>query len=139
MIVRKMEIKDIPFLRLDADWMRDRYKNYIECEIGPSWVIEDNNKLICAFGIAFLWNGVGEVWYNLIERTKTISQIRIVKKYLDEQIKELNIKRMHATTRCTSLVSRRFIEKMGFKCETPFGMRNYNPDNSDAYLFSRVF
>jgi len=138
MSVRKMTIADIAVLKLPEQWMRDRYEMYLDAGTGPAWIMEDNGRPLCAFGAAFLWDGVCEVWFNLIEKTNTIGQIRAAKRYLLEQGKKYKVRRFHATIKCDSKISSRFVEALGFKCETPNGMKNYNPDGSTAYLYSRI-
>ena len=140
MNIRRMTIDDIERLNFDEQWKADNYVAYLKNEVGPAWVIEsDSGELLCGFGAAFLWQGVCEVWFNLVKKEKTICVIRLVKRYLAEQVKTLGIKRMHATVKCDFEAGRKFVESLGFRCETPFGMKNYNPDGSAAYLFSRVF
>jgi len=134
--IRKMTLDDIPLLNLSEDWMRGRYRMYLAAETGPSWVMEDNGGLLCAFGAAFLWSGVCEVYFNLIEKRHIISQLRTVKRFLDEQGKKYNVRRFHATVKCDFDIGKKFIEFLGFQCEGK--LRKYNPDGSDAYLYSRI-
>ena len=138
MIVREMTVKDIPYLNLKEQWMKDNYAAYLENGTGPAWIIENDGKILCGFGAAFLWQGCCEVWFSLVRKEKTISIVRIIKEYLKVQTKALNIRRMHATVKCDFETGRRFIEFLGFKCETPSGMQNYNPDGTTAYLYSRT-
>ena len=134
-----MTIEDTVFLKLDAEWMYERYRRYLECETGPAFILSDDaNSPLCAFGCAVLWDGVAEAWFNLIRKENTITQIRIVKRCIESQIVKLKIRRLHATAKCTSDISKKFVEAMGFRCETPFGMKAYNPDGSAAYLYSRT-
>lgn len=137
-LVRNMTIEDIKILPLEADWMRDRYSMYLESGIGPAFIMEDETGPLCAFGCAFLWDGVAEAWFNLIAKRKTITIIRTAKKYLDNKMIELNIRRLHAMVKCNSKISKRFVEKLGFRCETPDGMENYNHDGSSAFMYSKV-
>lgn len=133
-----MTKEDIRFLKLDAEWMYERYERYLDCENNTAFAMEDEIGLLCAFGCAFLWDGVCETWFNLIRKEKTITQIRTIKRYIEEQSKKLNICRMHSTVKCTSLIGIRFVEKLGFHCETPCGMKSYNPNGSDAFLYSYI-
>jgi len=138
MNVRKMTIADIEYLNLEADWMKGRYESYLNAQTGPAWILEDESGPLCAFGAAFFWEGVAEVWFNLISRRKIFSQIKIARQYLDEQTKIFKAHRVFATTKCDFKVGQRFLEWFGFKCETPEGMAGYNPDGSSAYLYAKV-
>jgi hypothetical protein len=133
-----MTTEDIPFLKLDAEWMRDRYYRYLEEELCPAFIMEDEGRLLCAFGAAFLWDSVCEVWFSLIRKEKTISMIRTMRRYIDLVREKYNVRRFHATIKCNSAVSKKLVETLGFKCETPEGMKFYNPDGSDAYMYSRI-
>jgi len=133
--VRNMTVSDIPSLKLSEEWMRDRYIPYLESG-SPSYIVENEGRPLCAFGCVLLWDGVCEVWYNLISREKTISQIRIIKKYLKEQAESLKIRRMQATIKCSSLVGRKFIEAMGFTLEGK--LKKFMPDYSDAFMYARI-
>lgn len=139
MTVREMTIDDIAYLKLQADWMYDRYILYLTAGTGPAWIqLDDNGEPLCAFGAAFLYDGVCEAWFNLIEKRHVISQVRTVQRFLSEQGKKFNVRRFHATVKCDYDIGRKFIEFLGFKCETPDGMKEYNPDGSDAYMYSRI-
>lgn len=134
-----MTKEDVPLLKLEAPWMRDRYYRYLESKNGPALVMEDEGGLLCAFGAVFLWEGTCEVWFSLIRQEHSVAMIRTVLRTIEQQASALHIRRMQATVRCDSEPSQTFIESLGFLLETPFGMKNYNPDGSAALLYSRSF
>jgi len=136
MRIRRMTIEDVPILKLEEQWMYDRYVNYLDCNTGPAWILE-NGEPLCAFGAAFEWPGACEAWFNLIKKTHTISIIRTVKRYIEEQAKILNVKRMQAIVRKDNKKNIRFLLALDFKIEGI--MRKKLPDGSDAYLFARIF
>lgn len=150
MSVRPLATDDIKLLKLPEQWMVDRYKQYIEANVGPAWIVEDESGPLCAFGGAIYWNGmwcggianningVCEVWYILIDKRKVLSQMKEVKKYLIEQAKKLGIHRVQAVTKVGFDMGIRFLEFLGFKCETHDGMEKYFPDGSTALLYSRI-
>ncbi len=137
-MLREMKIEDIKLLKFDEAWKKVAYERYLEAQTGPAWIMEVEGKPVCAFGAAFLWTGVCEVWYHLIEKVATISQIRTIRRYLDEESKKQNVKRMHAMIRCDFEIGNKFVTALGFKCETPDGMENFNQDGSSAYMYSRL-
>jgi len=134
-----MVILDIPFLKLEHEWLRDVYYDYFDQGRGPAWVLEDEDGRIACFGASILWPGVCEVWFSLIRSGLSRNDRRNivkVKRFLEDQGKRFGIRRFHATI--SDDVGKKFTEFFGFKCETPNGMLGYNPDGSTAWLFSRV-
>jgi hypothetical protein len=136
--IREMTISDIGLLDIKDQWLVEKYIRYLQSNVGPAWIMEDEKGPLCAFGGAILWAGVGEIWYRLIRRDKIKSQIEKAKKLLEEQGKLYNIRRFYGTVNCNSPKSIRFAEFFGFYNETPNGMKSYNPDGSDAYMYARI-
>jgi len=133
---REMVISDIPFLVLEHEWLREVFYDFFDQGRGPAWVLEDEDGRIACFGASILWDGVCEVWFSLIRTDRTISVIRNVKRFLEEQGKRFGVRRFHATI--SDEVGKKFVKFFGFKCETPDGMMGYNPDKSTAWLYSRI-
>ena len=48
-----MTLDDVPKLKLDVPWMYERFRNYIEHNSGPAWVLEEQGQVLCAFGAIF--------------------------------------------------------------------------------------
>lgn len=138
---RPMTLDDVPKLKLDVEWMYERFRNYIECKNGPAFVIEEEGRALCAFGAIFEWGPGGscEVWFNLIENKRTFNIARIVKRAIDELAVRYEVTRMQAIVRCDSEINLRFLRFMGFINETPDGMKNKLHDGKSAYMFSRCF
>jgi len=132
-----MTLDDIVHLKLPEEWMRERYIPYIEAQTGPAWVLEDEGKILCMFGASFYWKGVCEVWFNLIEKTKPITQVRTIRRYLEEQAKVYGAWKAFAMIKCNFLVGKKFVEAVGFKYKTT--LEKHHPDKSDAYLYERFF
>jgi len=136
--IRPMTLDDIKYLVLPEEWMRERYIPYIEAQTGPAWILEDEGEKLCAFGASLMWSGVYEVWFNLIKKKRLLRQALTVKSYLKNEWKKYKVHRVFAMVRCDFEIGRRFVEALGFHCETPDGMKQYNPDKSDAYLYARI-
>lgn len=150
MNTRPITVGDIDSLNLSEQWMRDRYRTYIEADVGPAWIVEDEKGVLCAFGAAVYWNGMWcggaegnvnglcEVWYILIDKRKILSQMKEIKKHLSEQPKKYGVHRLQAVTKKGFEAGVRLFEFLGFKCETPDGMKKYFPDGATGLLYSKV-
>ncbi len=136
---RPMTLDDVPKLKLDVEWMYDRYRDYLKNNNGPAFVIAEQGRALCAFGAIFEWGRAGacEVWFNLIENKRTFNIARIVKRAIEKLAIQYKVTRMQALVRCDSDVSIRFMRFMGFINETPNGMKSKLHDGQSAYIFSR--
>ena len=134
--VREMTKDDIPCLKLEHEWLRPVYYDFFEEGRGPAWVFEDQDGPIVCFGAVILWQGVCEIWFSLIREDRNIAMIRMARKFLDEQTIRFKIRRYHCTV--SDEVGARFAKFFGFTLETPNGMKNYNPDKSTGWLYSKV-
>ncbi len=134
--IREMTTEDIPCLKLEHEWLRAVFYDFFEEGRGPAWIMEDDIGRIAAFGATILWPGTCEIWFSLIRHDRNLAVIKTSRRFLAEQAKRFKIRRYHCTI--SDEVGKRFVKFFGFKCETPDGMKNYNPDNSTAWLFSRT-
>ena len=138
---REMTIDDVPKLKLDEDWMRDRFITYFKANTGPAFVIEERGKALAAFGALFewKWGGPCEVWFNLIENRRTFDIVRMFKRLIVGLAGKYEVTRMQAIIKCDSKKNMRWMKFLGFENETPNGMKKKLPDGRDAYLFARCF
>lgn len=130
---------DIGLLSLDYPGLRERYEACFDNDIGPAWLVYDEEAVFAAFGALFLWDGCCEVWLSIINNSRPIATVRAIREEIERQAAELKIHRMHAMVAAANQRARRLVEHLGFRNETPFGMRSYNPDGSAAYMYARVF
>lgn len=141
MIIRPMTIQDVSKLRLEEEWMYERFRNYFLAGIGPAFIVESEGHSICAFGALFEWgySGACEVWFNLIERVHTAAAVKIIRRYLSIMAGSFQIKRMQAIVACEQEKNAKFLQFFGFHNETPGGMRHKMYNGGDAYLYARYF
>lgn len=141
MTFRAMSIEDVHLLKLEEEWMYDRFINYFECHTGPAYVFEEDGRVLCAFGALFEWGpgGACEVWFNLIANRRTFEIARRIKRMIHRLAEQYQITRMQAIVRSDSEVNNRFMRFLGFVNETPNGMKNKLHDNGTAYLYARYF
>lgn len=141
MIFRPMRIEDVDRLKLDEDWIYDRFRYYMSSELGPAYIAEENGRPLCAFGALFEWghSGACEVWFNLIEKDRSFNISRILKRMITGLAEQYKITRMQAVVKCSSEINNRFMKFLGFVNETPDGMKNKLHNGQTAYLYSRCF
>lgn len=94
---------------------------------GPAFTAISNGDIIACGGVVPFWKGVGEAWLitsDLTEKFK-IFFAKTVHNKLEEIIKLMDFKRVQALIDSEHLIGQRFIERLGFKNETPEGMKKY--------------
>ena len=132
-----MTIEDVKYLKLPAEWMRQKYKEAFEFREDPAWMMEHEGRIICAFGAANLWGGVYEIWFNLIRIERPIQMIRVIRRHLAEYAGVYKADRLQSIVKCDFEQARKFTEFFGFKLEGVLKM--YNPDRTDAYMYSKIY
>lgn len=133
---RLFTIDDIDLLGLDTEFLRNKYVMYLKNEEGPAWLIENEDGPICAFGGVIMWEGVAEIWFNLINETDTFLAIRRIKRMIPAMMDKFGAWRLYATVIKGNETGARFVKKMDFVYEGT--MRAYYPDKSDAEIYARV-
>lgn len=88
-------------------------------------------------GVFTYWPGVGEAWslINKKAEKKKIAVFKIVRSGLFIAMKAGNYHRIQSSC-CVCLRDSRFLEMLGFKLQGI--LRQYNPDQSDAFLYEIV-
>jgi hypothetical protein len=99
-----------------------------------------NDNFVGAGGIHPVSQKVGMVW---LFRTPYFSKyrmtaIKIIKKVIDEWINRGTYHRIQATVLMGDDVAERFIQFLGFHCETPEGMINFTDDGATHKLYARI-
>ena len=117
--------------------MRVKYREAFQFRDDPSWMMEHEGRVICAFGAAKLWDGVYEVWFNLVSPEKTVRMLRQLKKHFEENIKKYAVSRLQSVVRCEFKAAKRFVESFGFEMEGK--LSKYNPDGSDAFMYAKTY
>lgn len=102
---------------------------------GMSYTALVDGKVICCAG--FLKTGTSklEAWA-LLSKDSGIHMLGILRAMLRE-LKNLEYKRIQTNVRCDFKQGIKFIEALGFKNETPNGMKDFGDDGHDYYLYAR--
>lgn len=104
---------------------------------GPCYTaLDDEGKPVAICGVVRQWEGRAIAWgligYNAGPHFVRIT--REVKKFLDT----CGIRRVEASADAGFPQAMRWLEMLGFKCETPEPMRGYGFDGRPCYLYARV-
>jgi len=107
-------------------------------ELGESYTMSWDNEILAVGGVVFYKPDFGEAW---IACTRLIDMypmaaFRAVKRLLDNLFDELGLNRLQATANCDRLKAQVFVEHLGFQREGR--LRNYGPNKSDYYMYSRI-
>lgn len=103
---------------------------------GPAFTALDGEVVLGCGGAAELWPGRACVWSLLSESAgpHMMAITRAVRGF----ILQLPHRRIEALVDCDFEAGHRWARLLGFKCETPLGMRSFTPDGRDVCLYARV-
>lgn len=96
-----------------------------------------DGEIILVGGINWYWEGVGEAWCILHERSQscrftTYRALRMMHKILLNRSQPF--KRIQATVRTTWPEAIKMVEKLGYQREGL--LKNYCPDGADVYMYA---
>jgi len=99
-----------------------------------------DDEPIVAGGMFIRHKGVGDVWMSVSKKAiKTPKLIvKTVKKYIAKVMKEEGLQRLQTPVLADFATGLRFISALGFKCETPDGMKCYGYRGETYSLYSLV-
>lgn len=101
-------------------------------------VVGDGGTPLVSAGVRWLWENVGEVWAFVSREARaypkslTVYARRIVDSWWDH----FRYRRLQATVDNDNMMSRRFVEHLGFSFEGV--LRRYGPDDIDQAMYARV-
>lgn len=101
-----------------------------------AWTLRIGGVVMACAGIVPMWPGRFELWAVVASDIGRIGMLRLhraVQRFL-----ETRHGRLEACVVAHFEAARRWVELLGFHCDTPRPMTAYLPDGSDAYLYSRV-
>ena len=99
--------------------------------------------IVAVYWLEVFREGVGWVGLIMTDDCKKkgvfgIIAIHTIRDKLEELLKDNNIRRAQAAIRTDFAEAIKMVEFLGFKNETPDGMKYYFPDKSNGYLYSRI-
>ena len=132
--LRGLERAQLAKVRMDVM----AWHNMIISDTSCPRTILANNKPIAIGGISNLWVGVCEAWMIASQdiRSHMFYVCKQVRKYIEEDIKRMNIKRLQAVVSANNNDVYNFATKfLGFKYEGY--LHNYGMDGSDQLMFAK--
>lgn len=122
-------------VHLSAELLKPGYAAMLTAG-GPCFTAEHDGRVIACAGVVEVWPGRGMAWALVGEGAgrAMLAIHRAVSGFLIQA----PYRRIEATVDAGFDAAQRWIEMLGFTCETPNGMRGFNPDGSDSFLYSRV-
>lgn len=102
---------------------------------GFAWTVIHDNEAIACYGLVDAGGGRCIIWAFLSKEAKKY-MLRITR-YVLLGLNREGYARYEAHIKGTFPEARRWVEIMGFKCETPNGMANY-ANNETYYLYART-
>lgn len=98
-----------------------------------------DGRVLCCAGFHELWPGVLEVWMipSIYVKRLPISFPRMIRRYLDNIFEDFGAHRVQTTSHDDPFHAR-WMEWLGFKNETPEGMRKFTYDKQTMCIYSRV-
>lgn len=103
---------------------------------GAAWAAIDDGGVLALAGVSSLWEGRGMAWCLLSDHaaTRMVSLTRGIGRYLDG----VKCRRLEMYVDAGFVAGRRWAEMLGFRNETPEGMKGFMPNGNNAYLYARV-
>jgi len=127
----RLEDTDRLIYRNEAEWLEVAKKSI-------AYTLLYDDKILCCGGVCFYREGFGEAWIlcsHGVEDHPLIT-VRAVKNVIEDIMKFCQVHRVQATVRCDWDRAQKFIEFLGFQKEGT--LRQYGPDRSDYYMYSRI-
>lgn len=103
---------------------------------GPAHTIMRGDKVLGCAGIIEQWSNRAIAW--AIMTPKIGSDFIHVHKATLRFLNIIGYRRIEMTVADGFESGRRWAEMLGFKCETPEGMKGYGPEGSNHFLYARV-
>ena len=142
MIFKQATQEDMDFVK--ANPFEGAVKNYPYMEVPDENTITTiyEGHIVAVGGLVVHWEGVGLLWLMLTADSKKwgfhgVLALSAIKEHVDYLIKKNNLWRAQATIRTDFPEAIKMIEFLGF--ERDCRMKQYNPDKTDSYLYSRTF
>lgn len=105
-----------------------------------SYTLFLDDEPIVAGGVQISHKGVGNVWLTISKKAVKSPKlvVKTIKKHIRELMEELKLNRLQTPILCDFSTGLRFASALGFKCETPDGMKYYGYRGETYKLFSLI-
>ena len=139
---RKTTQEDMAFVRLNP--FEGAVKNYPYMEVPDDncYTVIYESAIVAVGGLQIKWEGVGLLWLMLTADSKKygihgLLALKAIKEKMEFLIEKNNLWRVEAVIRTDFSQAIKMIEFFGFEREGL--MRQYMPDKTDGYLYSKIY
>lgn len=105
-------------------------------ELDHTWTVLHEGRVLACAGVIPIWSGRGHLWAYLSDDAGK-HMLAITREVL-RKLDEVKLPRYEAEVAEGFVAAHRWVQMLGFHCETPGGMRGFFPDRSTGYLYSKV-
>jgi L-amino acid N-acyltransferase YncA len=119
------------------DWQRALYRDMLVKKLGPAFVIEDEEGVVCLGGAVIIWPGVAEAWLRLIRVSHAISLIKELRRLMLVGAKHFKLWRIQACIESKFEKGCKFAEFMGLEREGLLKKHSYQ--GKDNIMYARLF
>jgi hypothetical protein len=117
---------------------REQLQRYIATGIVYSGIVDTQTIMIG--GVCMVWDHVGFAW---VMTSRLVNKYRIFfhkscKEIIETGIRTFKLHRLETTIIEGHTVSKEWAERLGFKNETPHGMKRYDSDGNTYYLYAKI-
>lgn len=133
--------EDLAFVRLNPFEGAVKDYPYMECPDDNTYCVIYESAIVAVGGVQVPWEGRGQFWLILTAECKKfgihgLRALYAIKEKIEELVEKNNLHRAEAAIRTDFPKAIAMIKSLGFKEECL--MRQYWPDKTDAYLYSKV-
>lgn len=108
---------------------------------GPAFTLIIDGEIVGCAGVILLDWRRGEAWSllsTLLYKYKKIT-FRAIKNGLDKIVKEKKLRRVHSLVNPESELNKEFMKHLGFKNETPNGLKSFGPNGETLLMYGREY
>lgn len=117
----------------------DNYLDYVweNSEDGWSWTGIGRGKVVCVFGVRYIWPGLVEAWFVPSENMEDHVRSILVgsRQLLGEVMALSDIRRMQIFVKVENTAAFRFAKALNFEVECK--LRKFGPEGADYYSMAR--
>ena len=106
---------------------------------GPAYTVKIDDELVMCAGVIYVSKYIGECWMVLSSLFPKYRKtcFKAIKTYLDKTMSSYGLRRLQAMVDQDFQEAHHFLIHLGFRSETPDGMKYFGPNGETMYLYGR--